>query len=508
MSFRILTLLFSIVLISQMEHSVLFAQTTPVLDFLDEEQRLRWFEAIKQPLRAQAMEQEIGFSGAWAGEKRAPLSPSQVPERSHGYGFFSYGNRQVGGLRMEGQFRYEKQQFDSLGWQQVRELGPNPYYFANIRRGNWNNDRFSADLNVNRSLWKDKIRLGVGADYALAQHNRSNDPRPRISHYYLQLKAQLGWQLHENWLLAAHGGSFSSTEIGQVTNYNASNDSFGRLDYNLYTMMGLGSFNLLRRPRYELSGAGHQYGGALYHRGARWSFQNEFTYRISDERFLRRGSASGQVDEQVIGDFNLISKENRLAFTYQGAEQTSWSGLLVLRQEDGRDFNHLFAGFNYLFSEELLDFQLFHRRGAWLMGLHMSARRQEREDFNASHAQEFQQVVAGISMAYRVPIVGGWVLLPDAAVHRVFHARGNLAVPEFQRNIVTREVVAPMLAWESRTFTRVSLRLQAKKAYEKFALAPFLSLEREGARLGAVSGFQEAASLRIVQAQLGIHFIH
>ncbi|EIM73107.1 hypothetical protein A3SI_18567 [Nitritalea halalkaliphila LW7] len=267
MPYRVLLLLISLCFLSHVEPSAVYAQTATAFDFLDEEQRVRWFEAIKQPLRAQAMEQELGFSGAWAGEKRAPMSPSQVPDRQHGYGFFSYGNRQVGSLRMEGQFRYEKQQFDSLGWQQVRELGPNPYYFANIRRGNWNNDRFFADLNVTRSFWKDKIHFGLGADYALAQHNRSNDPRPRISHYYLQLKAQLGLQLHERWLLAFHGGTFSSTEIGQVTNYNASNDSFGRLDYNLYTMMGLGSFNLLRRPRYELSGAGHQYGGAIYHQG-------------------------------------------------------------------------------------------------------------------------------------------------------------------------------------------------------------------------------------------------
>nr|WP_162098469.1 DUF6850 family outer membrane beta-barrel protein [Nitritalea halalkaliphila] len=204
----------------------------------------------------------------------------------------------------------------------------------------------------------------------------------------------------------------------------------------------------------------------------------------------------------------MVSLENRLAFAYQDAEQVSWSGLLVLRQEDGRDFNHLFAGFNYLFSEQIVDFQLFHRRGAWLMGLHAAARQQEREDFNASHAQDFQRLEAGISIAYRVPLSGGWTLLPDAALHHVIHARGNLAVPEFQRNIVTREVVAPMLAWDSRTFTRLALRLQAKKTYEKFALAPFVSVGREGATLGAVSGFQEATSLRTDQAQIGIHFIH
>lgn len=481
------------------------AQDSIRLDFSNNYQKVAWFGSTKQPLRAILMNNQLGWSGAFGYAEAAPSSPSQVPDREKGYGFFSYGNRKVGKFMIEGEFSYLNERPDSVGWKQTRNISSLPYYFANIRRGNWINDLFQARVNVATTLLRERIYFGIGADYKLEQHNRGNDPRPRISYFNLDLKGQLGIRLGTNHLVSVFAGQGRATEIGNVRNYNASNDSFGRLDYNLYTIMGFGSFNLLRRPRYEIKQQNESYGLGYYYQSSSWKIFNEFEFRRSMETFLRQGSATEQAEDSKIGDYDLLILENSLFIERQFDPQRSILGNFKFSSLDGRDFNYLFSGFNYQYLGRSIHAEILYRYGKQVFGIHLSNWSEEKEDFNASHQMAYSQGETAFSYNKKWEINSEWDIILEARYELGFNLSANLSVPDFQRNIFTESVALPMLHWNSREYMGLQAKVQVQKYFQKNIFAPFVQ-----ARIRNLTGESAQLFQEQIESQLrfGINFIH
>ena len=81
-------------------------------------------------------------------------------------------------------------------------------------------------------------------------------------------------------------------ETGIVRNYNRSNDSFGRTEYNLITVTGMGSYSLLRRSQYERPLTLQQAGLTWIRAGERSTLSTEVVYSHRESSFSRRGSSA------------------------------------------------------------------------------------------------------------------------------------------------------------------------------------------------------------------------
>ncbi|MDV7391831.1 hypothetical protein RZS08_10775, partial [Arthrospira platensis SPKY1] len=100
------------------------------------------------PIRTLVFEPSFGttaLQGQWGqGELRGPQQPNQRQVAT----LFSHGKTQFKQLQLEGQFLFNQEQEEGIGWRLSRNVHRQPYYLANIRPGNWDNDRYRLKLHA------------------------------------------------------------------------------------------------------------------------------------------------------------------------------------------------------------------------------------------------------------------------------------------------------------------------------------------------------------------------
>ena len=400
----------------------------------------------------------------------------QQPESARDISLGSYGITSFKGVRMEGEFQYLKELHNGIGWKLARDVYQHPYYLANIRPGNWDNDRYKLNLNAGSTLFGDHILLAVGADYEVEQLARYTDPRPSIQYYNLFLKLQAGLKFNR-LAVGAYYGFGDRSEKGGVKNYDSANDSFGRTEYNIITVLGMGSYSLRQQNTYEKLSENQEFGFTISYLHDSVSMAADVVFGKNDELFQRTGS-EGDLDftnrfgtyflKYMDGNFylNFDSALNR----WQLAGRTKW--------EDGYDFNQSFGGANFFSNLLFQDIHLYmHRKNGISIHGGLEYKEQSLTDRNASHAYEYRRFSVESSIQSTINADSrDYVFTP--ALRYSSSLLGNINVPATVRNIFTDYVVSPDFYHHTSDVMTFGGSFQVKQHFEELQVALLFDYRR------------------------------
>lgn len=465
-----------------------------------------------QPIRSTIIGQEFGVSGAYWDYTDGEFHTIQMPEKERNYGFYSYGNREVKGWLVEGQFQYKNQRQDSVGWKQTRNVNESPYYYGNIRRGNWQNEIFHSYVNASKYFFNDKIGLGIGVDYSLQTHSRGNDPRPLINYYFIKPKMQIAYKFLDNHQFSIGTHFLNAKERGSVSNFNQSNDSFGRSEYNIYTMMGGASFNLLRRPNYELFNSGIGFTAAYYFVGDKLKLSNEFTYSMSENQFNRRGIEGSQRIYEEIGFYDVNQIQNKVFIEYEN-DPSIIQTIINISRSEGTDFNTLLAGNNFQQDDYRYGLDLiytFKNLKKLSVFTHIQYEQHAQRDFNASHAYTINNLNYGIGSQLPVKLSEKLNIYPEVSVQWRNNLDQFINIVPNQINIISNSIMIPNIDYYSSDLMEFQAKVSTRYSFGKFDLNPVI--------FGNFTNFNlqktvhsEYFGMRIPQRQtvgFSINFIH
>jgi len=430
------------------------------------------------PVRVLLLDGRLGRSSIGSHYENGDLRSLQDPSRALHTKLESYGLTQFRKLRLEGTFRFVQEQEDQIGWRLSRDALNQPYYYANIRPGDWDNDRYAVHVNGGSRLWKDRLLLAFGIDYNVERLARYNDPRPLINYHNLFLKVQAGLQLG-NHVLALYAGSGDAKETGIVRNYNRSNDSFGRTEYNLITVTGMGSYSLLRRSQYERPLTLQQAGLTWIRAGERSTLSTEVVYSRRESSFSRRGSSGSGAIFEPMGTY--IENEIRSDIF---ASRSVGDVILQLVSEtvftDGYDENTQFLGANYFnrgFRQEL---HLLMHNADETLSLQLSGHGTDRSinDRNASHAMGWSRA-GGSADVQLTRSFSAWrmALIPGAGYTAAL--QHNLTIPESRQNLYSEYIAYPMYALNTSDVLFLRGGLQVQRYMADFSAALLLQFEHQ-----------------------------
>lgn len=335
---------------------------------------------------------EVQQNRAWS-----EIRTTQQPASTVHTNLYSEGQKQFGRFYLQGSFEYRNEEEQEIGWKLGRDVFRQPYYYGNIRPGDWSNDRYRLNMNMASKLFNERLWLAFGADYQVERLARYNDPRPLINHYALITKLQLAWEWKRGHTISAYLNAGDIDEDGAVQNYNDSNDSFGQTEFNLITITGLGSYTLQRRSQYEKPTRLQDIGMGYYWLGKAQSFTIEAGFKQQDYDFLRRSGGGGSASfeqmgthfmdiwhVQLFGDYPLMNGR----FHWQS--QTIYS--------TSNDFNNSFNGANY-FNNEWAQHVLLRwfksENAAWQYLI--KAHNLDIQDRNASHQYAATRIKSNVS---------------------------------------------------------------------------------------------------------------
>ena len=183
--------------------------------------------------------QSYGYTSATFTHERGPLMRLQTPEKDTNLRLSSMGVYTSNRWRLYGEFAYNRQFADSVGWllSETPRLGM-PYYFASPRKGNWLNETYQLKGAANYRLSR---LLDLGAALQIRYHKgaRSNDPRPSTESFYSRYHLNVGLNLAPVHISMAAGMVYGTSDNNLIY-VNENNDRIDRLDFMAYELMGFG----------------------------------------------------------------------------------------------------------------------------------------------------------------------------------------------------------------------------------------------------------------------------
>ena len=177
-----------------------------------------------------------GYTSVAFAHEQGALTRIQTPEKDTNIRLSSMGLHTSKRWRLYGEFAYDRQFADSVGWL-LSEMPRNgmPYYFASPRKGNWQNETYQLK-GVAAYKLSHLFTIAAGLKIRYHKGTRSNDPRPSTesfnSYYHLNTELNLA-PLH----IAVGVGINYGTSDNNLIYVNESNYRIDRLDYMAYELM-------------------------------------------------------------------------------------------------------------------------------------------------------------------------------------------------------------------------------------------------------------------------------
>ncbi len=439
------------------------------------------------PIRSLLADTTYSASVLQATNTQGPLRTYQDPESARVGSLTSYGLTSYEGLRLEGRFQYRKERQNGIGWKLGRNVSRRPYYFANIKPGDWDNDRYEVNLTGGTTFFGDHLLVAGGADYQVERLARYNDPRPSLNYYNLFVEGQVGGRIGGH-TVALYYGTGDAEENGDVSNYNRAHDSFGEREYNVITTTGLGSYNFARFGSYERPTTRTEVGVTYAVDGNHVQFTGELVGGRSKSEFIRTVSDTRETpgtyrEETVRGTaFLTVSQPG---YRLQVRSETQY--------KDGHDRNEVFAGANYFRTGWRQSLDLFVHSQAEPLTLQatLDYNRQSVTDRNASHHYEYAWLAPGLSAQYSWTTgPRRYTLIPGASYRMPLSQSAR--VPRKNRNLYTKYVLAPDYYRHTARVVRLRGGVQLLQQFEKLSVGLLVEYRRRMAvEDGVVLGIPE-----------------
>ncbi len=111
----------------------------------------------------------------------------------------SEGVTEIKGIRLFGSFYYKKVFEDSTRFaHQTRNNPTTPYYYGSPANNHYERAIYDFKVLGAKNILSDKITVGLGLDYHIADHFANNDPRGSLKEYQLNAKGSLSYNFNEN----------------------------------------------------------------------------------------------------------------------------------------------------------------------------------------------------------------------------------------------------------------------------------------------------------------------
>lgn len=234
----------------------------PVADSLAGVLRSTGLASSVHEVRARVPARRVVLAGAR--REGAWHRPQEAAAVEHGEAS-SAGWQALGAWTVAGRALWRRQREYDVRWRNTSDayLGT-PYVWADAEGGTWRGDQVELGAAVGSPVWR-RLRVGLGADYAIGQGARQNASRPLYRRRVLELTPALTWSLGTHALAGGitRGWHREDLEVG--------GGAFG--DPTIYRLRGISTFDRTQLITAERAMLGGVHGITLGHawQGRAWS---------------------------------------------------------------------------------------------------------------------------------------------------------------------------------------------------------------------------------------------
>ncbi|PUZ20935.1 hypothetical protein GA0116948_11864 [Chitinophaga costaii] len=376
-------------------------------------QQYRFFNeaVITQPLRplARYAQVEGGYRQTGGGYMLA-----QDAAKQNEYFFQTAGTRTIKKWLVSGAFSYRNIRKDSVGYTLRDALqDPAPYYFYAGKKGNWQSIGYDLQGILSRPFLHERFTAAAGIDYHSDDGWRSNDPRPEYFTYRLGVNASLLYKLLPGHQLGLGGGIIRRNSDSNIEYRKKDYQySYTQPEYITYLQDGYGYIELKSGSSTDVASdtKGWKWNAVYDGHFGIGSLTLEGGHSSASSRFYDKGL---YVNEQqfAYGYFHEDEWTGSAYWQYkQGAQQ--WSATLHYSKHEGRDYNTLLAGNNYVYSLTCLRAQPMYahyknQRLQYELCLDAAMTDLYRADGSAGQTAEYQYAAVGALAAWYVPVIAG-----------------------------------------------------------------------------------------------------
>ncbi|SFH26165.1 DUF6850 family outer membrane beta-barrel protein [Pedobacter insulae] len=189
-------------------HAKLFAQQDSVrnivqqrqLYFSDSLSMISYSFAKLSPLfLSQLMPAQLSTISAGHQFEKGKFVNAQGSTQTNTVFLSSEGITDLKGIKLFGAFNYQKTMEDSTRFShQTRNNPTTPYYFGSPANNHYERSTYDFKVIGAKTLSGNKITLGIGLDYRIADHFANNDPRGSVKEYQLNMRGMLGYNVADN----------------------------------------------------------------------------------------------------------------------------------------------------------------------------------------------------------------------------------------------------------------------------------------------------------------------
>lgn len=320
--------------------------------------------------------------------------------------FRTAGTRTLKKWLLSGVFSYENTTKDSVGYTLRNNLyNPAPYYFFAGKKGNWQVISYHLQGIVSRALLHDKLTAAAGVRYHTSDGWRSNDPRSEYFDWHFAADASLVYRVAPRHQLGISGGIVRKVTDTNLEYRNKDYQySLSKPEYMNYLQDGYGYVELKTGNTNIASSTGGYTLQALYNGRFAWG---DVTltggYLHQDSRFYQKGTAAAEASP-TYGWFYETAHQAAAHWQYkQGSQQ--WSATVQYSNREGRDYNTMLSGNNYVYSCERLQIAPLFLQGKaqqpqYELGIQGSLTNLYRADGSAGQTAEYRTATAGVLAAW------------------------------------------------------------------------------------------------------------
>ncbi|HEY0272628.1 MAG TPA: hypothetical protein VGC22_05540 [Chitinophaga sp.] len=366
---------------------------------------------ITQPLRPLLRYAQV--EGGY-GQTGGDYMLAQDAEKKAGFFFQTEGTRSVKKWLVSGVFAYRNTRQDSIGYTLRDALyDPAPYYFYAGKKGNWQSIGYNLQGIISRPFLQDRFTAAAGITYQSTDGWRSNDPRPEYFTYHLVADASLLYRVRPGHQVGLGGGWIrKNTDSNFEYRKKDYQFSFTLPEYIAYMQDGYGYIELKTGSNTDIASdvKGWKLDGVYDGHTGIGNFTLKGGYTRTNSSFYDKGQYLNE-HRFTYGYFHETEWTGNALWQYrQGA--ALWSATTQYQRHEGRDYNNLLAGNNYVYTLESAGITpLFsHYKGRRLqyeLGLEGALTDLFRADGSAGQTAEYQYAAAGAMAAWYAPLAGG-----------------------------------------------------------------------------------------------------